>query len=205
MERAIIGREKEKMELKKYISSEQSEFVAIYGRRRVGKTFLVKELLEGKFTFRIKQTVLNYALGNGVKKDLYSAATWSAKMNVEDQLAIARKFYYGEGVKKNMDLPVTIWKRLSEQYVFKAINNLALLNIWGGNYGEAERLIGSIDKIPNMDYPTRESESYYLMGILREAQGRYQQALDCYKNSRKEEAKRSYDKLHDRWKRNNFR
>ena len=29
MERAIIGREKEKNELKKYISSEQSEFVAI--------------------------------------------------------------------------------------------------------------------------------------------------------------------------------
>ena len=53
MERAIIGRIKEKNELKKYISSEQSEFVAIYGRRRVGKTFLVKELLEGKFTFRM--------------------------------------------------------------------------------------------------------------------------------------------------------
>ena len=53
MERTIIGREKEKMELKKYVSSEQSEFVAIYGRRRVGKTFLVKELLEGKFTFRM--------------------------------------------------------------------------------------------------------------------------------------------------------
>ena len=53
MERAIIGRETEKNELKKYISSEQSEFVAIYGRRRVGKTFLVKELLEGKFTFRM--------------------------------------------------------------------------------------------------------------------------------------------------------
>lgn len=53
MERTIIGREKEKSELKKYISSAQSEFVAIYGRRRVGKTFLVKELLEGKFTFRV--------------------------------------------------------------------------------------------------------------------------------------------------------
>ena len=51
MEKSIIGREKEKMELKNYISSEQSEFVAIYGRRRVGKTFLVKELLEGRFTF----------------------------------------------------------------------------------------------------------------------------------------------------------
>lgn len=53
MENSIIGREKEKMELKKYISSKQSEFIAIYGRRRVGKTFLVKELLEGKFTFRM--------------------------------------------------------------------------------------------------------------------------------------------------------
>ena len=53
MEKSIIGREKEKMELKNYISSEQSEFVAIYGRRRVGKTFLVKELLEGRFTFRM--------------------------------------------------------------------------------------------------------------------------------------------------------
>ena len=53
MERAIIGREKEKLELNKFISSEQSEFIAIYGRRRVGKTFLVKELLEGRFTFRL--------------------------------------------------------------------------------------------------------------------------------------------------------
>ncbi len=53
MERAIIGREKEKADLKKYISSSQSEFVAVYGRRRVGKTFLIKELLEGQFTFRL--------------------------------------------------------------------------------------------------------------------------------------------------------
>ena len=53
MEKAIIGRERERAELKKYISSEQSEFIAIYGRRRVGKTFLVKELLEERFTFRM--------------------------------------------------------------------------------------------------------------------------------------------------------
>ena len=39
--------------MKKYITSDQSEFIAIYGRRRVGKTFLVKELLEGKFSFRM--------------------------------------------------------------------------------------------------------------------------------------------------------
>jgi len=53
MEKHIIGREKEIERLKKYIASDKSEFIAIYGRRRVGKTFLIKELLEGKFTFRI--------------------------------------------------------------------------------------------------------------------------------------------------------
>ena len=43
MENSIVGREKEITELKKYLSSEQSEFIAVYGRRRVGKTFLIKE------------------------------------------------------------------------------------------------------------------------------------------------------------------
>ena len=53
MEKLIVGREKEKAGLKEYMLSERSEFIAIYGRRRVGKTFLVKELLEGQFTFRM--------------------------------------------------------------------------------------------------------------------------------------------------------
>lgn len=53
MEKSIIGRKNEIQRLKKYIASDKSEFIAIYGRRRVGKTFLIKELLEGKFTFRM--------------------------------------------------------------------------------------------------------------------------------------------------------
>ena len=47
----IIGREKEKGVLMNCYDSDRSEFVAIYGRRRVGKTFLVKELFETKFAF----------------------------------------------------------------------------------------------------------------------------------------------------------
>lgn len=42
---AIIGREKEIEELKELYNSDKSEFVAVYGRRRVGKTFLVDEAL----------------------------------------------------------------------------------------------------------------------------------------------------------------
>ena len=53
MEKSIVGRKNEIERLKKYIASDKSEFIAIYGRRRVGKTYLVKELLEGQFTFRM--------------------------------------------------------------------------------------------------------------------------------------------------------
>ena len=48
----IIGRKKEIKELKELFYSGKAEFVAIYGRRRIGKTFLIDEALKGKITFR---------------------------------------------------------------------------------------------------------------------------------------------------------
>ena len=53
MKENIIGREEQMTLLENYIASSRSEFIAIYGRRRVGKTFLVKELLENQFSFRM--------------------------------------------------------------------------------------------------------------------------------------------------------
>lgn len=48
----IIGRKKEIEQLHDALESEYSEFVAVYGRRRVGKTFLVREAFDYKFTFQ---------------------------------------------------------------------------------------------------------------------------------------------------------
>ena len=47
----IIGRIKEQELLGEYMSSGQAEFIAIYGRRRIGKTFLVKQFFDDKFDF----------------------------------------------------------------------------------------------------------------------------------------------------------
>ena len=47
----LIGREREQSELNKLKGSLQPEFVVLYGRRRVGKTFLVRSFFEDKFTF----------------------------------------------------------------------------------------------------------------------------------------------------------
>jgi len=49
---AIIGREKEISELREAWSSDKAQLVAVYGRRRVGKTFLVDQSLQGLITFR---------------------------------------------------------------------------------------------------------------------------------------------------------
>lgn len=48
----IIGRHKEIAELNEVYKSDKAELVAVYGRRRVGKTFLVDQALKGKITFR---------------------------------------------------------------------------------------------------------------------------------------------------------
>ena len=44
----FFGREKEKKQLQELYDSEKAEFTAIYGRRRVGKTFLVSEFFKDK-------------------------------------------------------------------------------------------------------------------------------------------------------------
>ncbi len=48
----MIGRIDEQRRLREAFESEHSEFVAVYGRRRVGKTFLIREQFNYKFTFQ---------------------------------------------------------------------------------------------------------------------------------------------------------
>ena len=48
----IIGREKELEILNSTLLDDYSHFVAIYGRRRIGKTFLIREAFNYRFTFQ---------------------------------------------------------------------------------------------------------------------------------------------------------
>ena len=47
----IIGREYEQKIIKNYLDSGKAELVAVYGRRRIGKTFLVKSIFDNHFDF----------------------------------------------------------------------------------------------------------------------------------------------------------
>lgn len=65
--REIVGRAFEKDKLKQIVASNKSEFVAVCGRRRVGKTFLIREYFKNNFTFYltgIKDATLKEQLYN---------------------------------------------------------------------------------------------------------------------------------------------
>ena len=47
----FIGRKVQLAELRGILNSQRPEFVAVYGRRRVGKTFLIREAADNDFTF----------------------------------------------------------------------------------------------------------------------------------------------------------
>lgn len=48
----LIGREKECKILEEAYQAEESRFVVVYGRRRVGKTYLIRESLKSRFVFQ---------------------------------------------------------------------------------------------------------------------------------------------------------
>jgi uncharacterized protein len=82
----LIGRSREKKQLLDALKSKKSEFVAIYGRRRVGKTYLVRQSFGQPFTFyltgmantNLKNQLLNFSqtLKTTSKRDFDIPLTW---------------------------------------------------------------------------------------------------------------------------------
>ncbi len=48
----MIGRVKEQKKLRELYESGENEFVAVYGRRGVGKTYLIDEIFRNRISFR---------------------------------------------------------------------------------------------------------------------------------------------------------
>ncbi len=53
MNEIIVGRQQEIKQLERLYKSKKSEFAIVYGRRRVGKTYLISRKFEKQFTFRM--------------------------------------------------------------------------------------------------------------------------------------------------------
>jgi hypothetical protein len=53
MDKNFIGRTKEIQQLDDICASSKAEFVAVYGRRRVGKTYLIQQYFDNCFLFSV--------------------------------------------------------------------------------------------------------------------------------------------------------
>lgn len=51
MAETIIGRHQEQKLLEEHLRSGKAEFLAMYGRRRIGKTFLIRQFFQNHFDF----------------------------------------------------------------------------------------------------------------------------------------------------------
>lgn len=94
--RKLIGRDKEIGLLNDYVNSPKSEFIAVYGRRRIGKTFLIDQLFQDRYTFSFTGII------DGNKKMQFKAITdafnqygYELKESLSDWLdafSVLRKF-----------------------------------------------------------------------------------------------------------------
>ena len=49
----LVGRKAETKQLESIMASKEAEFVVVYGRRRVGKTFLVNTFFHDDYAFKL--------------------------------------------------------------------------------------------------------------------------------------------------------
>jgi len=109
----VIGRIEEIRLLEKFLNSHKSEFVAIYGRRRVGKSYLVEEVYRDKIVFRAigsymkekddksyKQIQLDHfyesLLDQGMSEETPRPTNW------REAFRLLRKYLDGIGNKKRV-------------------------------------------------------------------------------------------------------
>jgi AAA+ ATPase superfamily predicted ATPase len=75
---AVLGRNNEQLIIKQLVDSEKSDFLVLWGRRRVGKTYLIREYFNNDFSFYIS------GIQNSTKKEqlanFASALTFYGKM-----------------------------------------------------------------------------------------------------------------------------
>src|SRR6266705_691333 len=94
MDTTIIGRENEIKILERLLRSQDPELLAIYGRRRIGKTFLIKSYYEkhivfacsGQYNGKTREQLINFAgqlnLHFPGKKTILAPATWQEAFSI---------------------------------------------------------------------------------------------------------------------------
>ena len=103
----IIGRERERRVLTLCEASLKPEFVAVYGRRRVGKTYLIVEHFGNKFTFSVT------GLSGGSMKDQLRVFHSSLRKYFRGDIPAPANWFYAFGLlEKQLENDITTGKKI---------------------------------------------------------------------------------------------
>jgi len=125
----LIGRSEEQARLKRLLASRKSEFVVLYGRRRVGKTFLVKTTFQNSFAFyatgsqggdsREQLRIFNEEIVNHGGASLEKATSWHEAFENLNKLIAAKP----QGAKKVVFLDEISWMGSSDTHFLSALDH----------------------------------------------------------------------------------
>lgn len=126
--REIVGRTFEKEKLEQIVASNKSEFVAVFGRRRVGKTFLIREYFKNDFTFyltgikdaSLKEQLYNFSVSyeNSFRRALQEPPTnWQEAFH-----ALSKKLEKSRAKKKILFLDELPWFATPKSNFLNALN-----------------------------------------------------------------------------------
>ncbi|MDR1795752.1 MAG: ATP-binding protein [Erysipelotrichaceae bacterium] len=79
----MFGRKKEQAQLEKYYDSDKSEFIVVYGRLRVGKTFLIRETFSDRLFFSFTGTTQIQTLSGQLER--FSIAMKNQGLNPDNK------------------------------------------------------------------------------------------------------------------------
>ncbi|MCH5233965.1 MAG: AAA family ATPase [Muribaculaceae bacterium] len=127
----FVGRETQLTELRKVLNSDNPEFVVVYGRRRVGKTLLIKEAAKNEFTFAFTaadnitklQQLANFA--SQLSKQFNTASQFSFKTWFEAFFQLGELLEsLPEDQNKIIFLDEIPWADTPKSYFLQALENL---------------------------------------------------------------------------------
>ena len=164
MDADFIGRKEELQLLQNISKSGRAEFVAVYGRRRVGKTYLIQQFFEGHFAFSATGMI------DGSREEEMFTFTRS----------LIQAGYAGEQPRNWLEAFEFLKPQLEKKYqvvdLFKSVHNLLVVDIV-----DAPALVEVIEFNPQEGYIIMRDIEYlkkYYKGNIEEAVKRLKNGED---------------------------
>lgn len=169
----LIGRNQEKDKLSRLLKSNQAEFVAIYGRRRVGKTYLVRQFFQEQIVFSFTgafetETIIQINNFWIELKRVYPKAEFEAPPR-----------NWSEAFHRLADYLLTF--KNSNQKIVIFIDELPWLDRTGAGFVSALEYFWNqqASQLDNLIFVTCGSAASWMIGKLLKAQGGLHNRVTC--------------------------